>query len=212
METEDHTPHANADFFKNLTGETAASGQDAMESIGQRIKAIRSKRGLSLDDISKITGFSVKLLSDIESNAVKPQLGVIIRMSKALDSAFGSIVAEGGSNLYSITRKDEGAFIASSTSRDGKKQAYMYKSLASDMKGRNMETFIVQLEANPGDDMSLHEGEEFIYVLSGVVSLKLGDDLFELEPGDSAYYVSTTPHLVTARNGKASIVAVIYGK
>jgi quercetin dioxygenase-like cupin family protein len=58
--------------------------------------------------------------------------------------------------------------------------------------------------------MSIHDGEEFIYVLDGVVSLKIGSDAFELEAGDSVYYLSTTPHLIAAKVGKATILAVIY--
>ncbi|MBW2180029.1 MAG: XRE family transcriptional regulator, partial [Deltaproteobacteria bacterium] len=37
-----------------------------------------------------------------------------------------------------------------------------------------------------------------------------GDEQFELEPGDSVYYLSTTPHLVSSKAGKATILAVLY--
>jgi len=73
-----------------------------------------------------------------------------------------------------------------------------------------MEALIVQLEENPEDEMSVHEGEEFIYVLDGTVLLNIGGDKFELEPGDSAYYLSTTPHLIASKSGKATILAVLY--
>jgi quercetin dioxygenase-like cupin family protein len=59
--------------------------------------------------------------------------------------------------------------------------------------------------------MSVHEGEEFIYVLKGEVVLTIADDVFELDPGDSVYYLSTTPHLVTAIKEHATILAVVYG-
>ena len=58
---------------------------------------------------------------------------------------------------------------------------------------------------------SVHDGEEFIYVLDGSVSLDIGDDHFDLTAGDSAYYLSTTPHLIAAAAGQATILAVIYG-
>jgi len=69
---------------------------------------------------------------------------------------------------------------------------------------------MVQLEEYPEQDVSVHEGEEFIFVLDGVVLLKIGEEAFELDPGDSAYYLSTTPHLLSAKGGKATIVAVVY--
>jgi quercetin dioxygenase-like cupin family protein len=85
-------------------------------------------------------------------------------------------------------------------------------SLAPDVKGRHMEALIVKLKENPDEEVSIHEGEEFIYVLEGTVSLKIGADAFDLEPGDSVYYLSTTPHLIAAKSGEATIIAVLYGR
>ena len=68
----------------------------------------------------------------------------------------------------------------------------------------------VQLEAIPDSDVSVHDGEEFVYVLDGTVSLVIGEEKFELTPGDSAYYLSTTPHIITAKDSRATILAVIY--
>ncbi len=203
-------PIISVDFFEDVTGDISKSTPKSVEEIGIRIKSIREEKGLSLDQLSKLTGFDVELLSNIESSKVQPQLGTIIKLSKALDSAFGRIVSGVGDKLYSVTRRNEQKIVSRSTSRKGRKQLYTYKSLAPEVKGRHMEALIVQLEENPEDDMSVHEGEEFIYVLDGTVLLNIGGDKFELEPGDSAYYLSTTPHLIASKSGKATILAVLY--
>ncbi|MEI6260406.1 MAG: XRE family transcriptional regulator [Deltaproteobacteria bacterium] len=210
METALQKPHINVDYFEDLTGDIFAPASLGIEEIGIRIKTIREEKGISLQDLSKLTGFDVEALSDIEANRFQPQLGTIIKLSKALDSAFGRIVSGVGSKLYSVTRKNERKTISRSTSYRGQKPVYLYKSLAPEVKGRHMESLIVQLEENPDAEMSVHEGEEFIYVLDGVASLKIGADVFELEAGDSVYYLSTTPHLIAAKSGKATILAVIY--
>ena len=134
----------------------------------------------------------------------------IMRLAKALDSAFGPLVGGVGDRPYSVTRKNEQKIVSRSVSPKEKKRIYIYKSLAPEVKGRHMEALLVQLEENPDDVMSVHEGEEFLYVLEGIVVIQVGDDRFELEPGDSIYYLSTTPHLVAAKQGKATILAVIY--
>lgn len=203
-------PIISVDFFEDVTGDISKATPKSVEEIGVRIKSIREEKGLSLDQLSKLTGFDVDLLSNIESSKVQPQLGTIIKLSKALDSAFGRIVSGVGDKLYSVTRKNEQKIVSRSTSRKGRKQLYTYKSLAPEVKGRHMEALIVQLEENPEDEMSVHEGEEFIYVLNGTVLLNIGGDKFELEPGDSAYYLSTTPHLIASKSGKATILAVLY--
>jgi transcriptional regulator with XRE-family HTH domain len=210
MDIAEQKPHINVDYFEDLTGDISAPALLSIEEIGVRIKTIREEKGISLEELSKMTGFDVPALSDIEANRFQPQLGTLIKLSKALDSAFGRIVSGVGSKLYSVTRKNERKTISRSTSYRDQKPVYIYKSLAPEVQGRHMEALIVQLEENPDAEMSVHDGEEFIYVLDGVASLKIGGDAFELEPGDSVYYLSTTPHLIAAKTGKATILAVIY--
>ena len=210
METKDKKPYINVDFFEDLTGDISESTSEGVEEIGKRIRILREEKGLSLDEVSNLTGFDVGLLSNIETNKVQPQLGTVIKLSKALDSAFSRLVSGTGDKIYSITRRKEQKVVSRSTSQKGKKQVYIYKILAPEVKGRHMEALIVRLEENPEKEFSVHEGEEFIYVLDGIVTLDIGDDNFELELGDSAYYLSTTPHLVASKKGKATILAVLY--
>jgi transcriptional regulator with XRE-family HTH domain len=210
METKKKPPHINVDFFEDLTGDISETPREGVEEIGKRIRTLREEKGISLDELSNLTGFDVELLSNIENNIVQPQLGTVIRLSKALDSAFGRLISGIGNRIYSITRKDEQKVVSRSTAKKGQKQVYIYKSLAPEVKGRHMEALIVQLEENPDKEVSVHDGEEFIYVLDGIVVLNIGEDTFDLEPGDSAYYLSTTPHLVASKKGRATILAVLY--
>jgi transcriptional regulator with XRE-family HTH domain len=210
MEEKSQKPYINVDFFENLTGEIEEPLQKDSEEIGLRIKTLREKKSLSLAELANLTGFDEAFLTNIETNKIQPQLGTVIKLSKALDSAFGRLVSGVGEKLYSITRKNERRAVSRSTSKKGQQKLYSYKSLASDVKGRHMEALIVLLEENPEKEISVHEGEEFIFVLDGAVVLEIGEDQFELEPGDSAYYLSTTPHLIAAKKEKATILAVLY--
>lgn len=200
------------DFFENLTGDLSAPAAPEVEAVGSRIRALRQEKGVSLEDVSRLTGFEVSFLADVEAGRAQPQLGAMIRLSKALDGAFGRLVSGTGTRLYSITRRHERRAVARSTSAGGSKTAYAYKSLAPDVKGRHMEALMVQLTATAERDVSVHDGEEFIFVLDGTVALEIGSDRFELEPGDSAYYLSTTPHFITAKEGTATILAVLYAQ
>ncbi|MBW1777442.1 MAG: cupin domain-containing protein [Deltaproteobacteria bacterium] len=211
MEKKDANAQSHMDFFKDLTGEIAGDTPREVEEIGSRIRTLRQEKGLSLEELSRITGYDTAFLAQIESDQLQPQLGTLIKLSKALDSAFGRLVSGVGSRLYSITRKDEQKIVSRSTSQKGKKKVYTYKSLAPEVKGRHMEALIVELEENPEEETSVHEGEEFIHVLDGTVLLKIAGDAFELNPGDSAYYLSTTPHFIGAKKERATILAVLYG-
>jgi transcriptional regulator with XRE-family HTH domain len=203
-------PYINVDYFEDLTGDIEETGQKSVEEIGERVSRLRAAKGLTLEQMAKLTGFEETFLADIEANKVQPQLGTVIKLSKVLDSALGQLVSGRGDKLYTITRKDERKTVSRSTSKTGQKQVYLYKDLAPEVKGRHMEALMVQLEENPEGELSVHEGEEFIYVMEGVVSLDIADDHHELNPGDSAYYPSTTPHLIAAKKKQATILAVIY--
>ncbi len=210
MSSKEQTPHINVDFFEDLTGDIASAPQGKEEIIGKRVQRLREEKGVSLEELSNMTGFDVGFLSLIEANEIQPQLGTVMKLSRALDSAVGRIISGVGEKMYSVTRKKDQKIISRSTSRKGAQKMYTYKSLAPEVKGRHMEALIVQLEENPEETLSVHNGEEFVYVLDGTVELKIGEETFDLEPGDSAYYLSTTPHLIYSKAGSATIVAVLY--
>lgn len=198
------------DRYEVLTGDISRqTGGIDVEAIGDRIRGIREEKGITHEEMANLTGFDVETLARIEANEIQPQLGTLVKLSKALDSAFSRLVSGTGNRVYSVTRKDERKPVSRSTSPKGRK-LYSYQSLAPEVRGRHMETLIVELEENPDQETSVHEGEEFIYVLEGTVLVKIDKDLFELEPGDSAYYLSTTTHMVAAKKDKARILAVLY--
>ena len=210
MQKDEKIPHINVDYFEDLTGNIENGDKLDIEDVGIRIKQLREKKGISIDELANLTGFEKERLEDIENGVIKPQLGTVMKLSKALDSALGRLVSGVGSKLYSITRKSDRKPVFRSTSQKGNQKLYSYMSLAPEVQGRHMEALIVQLEENPVKEVSVHDGEEFIYVLDGVAALQIADEEYELSPGDSAYYLSTTPHLIKAKEGKSTILAVLY--
>ncbi len=210
MKKNEKIPHINVDYFEDLTGDIQDGEKGDVDEVGKRIKQLRQERGISIEDLSDLTGFDIAKLKDIENGTEKPQLGTVMKLSKALDSAVGRLVSGTGSKMYSITRKNERKQIARSSSKTSKKNVYSYMSLAPEVQGRHMEALIVQLEKTEEKENSIHNGEEFVFVLDGVVNLTIGKETYDLDPGDSAYYLSTTSHYITAKTDKATILAVLY--
>lgn len=207
------TPPINVDYFEDLTGDIQSSPEPTeggCDQIGHRIQKLREDKGLSISNLSQLTGMDEEILEKIEQGDICPQLGTAIKLSQVLDSALHQLISKEGKRPYVVTRQDESKEISRSTSQGGQRPAYTYMSLAPEVKGRHMEPLIVDLEAITDQERSVHAGEEWIYVLKGNVVLDIGDEHFELHPGDSAYYLSTTPHLLAAAKDKAKILAVIY--
>ena len=77
-----------------------------------------------------------------------------------------------------------------------------------------MEPFLINVaptEEGAQFNLSSHEGEEFIYVMEGIVEINYGKNSYILEEGDSIYYDSIVAHHVhAATNNTAKILGVIY--
>ncbi len=210
MDKPNEPPHINVDYFEDLTGEIDNDGSTTKEDrVGDRIKRLRTEKGVTLEALAEATGCTSDELAAYENGTAQPQLGALMKLSRALDTVFGKLLSGEGDKPFEITRKKSGTPVERSAT-DGQKKVYSYSSLGSHVKDRHMEPLIVHLEESPLGKPSVHDGEEFIHVLEGHVRLLINDETYELEPGDSVYYKSTVPHLVTASHGKAVILAVLY--
>lgn len=181
--------------------------------VGEKIKVLRERKGLSLKDLADSTGFSTALLSQMENHLVSPSLGTMIKLARAMGVKVGDFLGESEGEPFTIVRKDERKNVSRFASKDGVKYGYSYESLGFDKKDRHMEPFIVTLEPATVKAMktSVHEGEEFIFVLEGEMEVILGNHTDVLYPGDSIYYDSTIPHRVQCHQDKITrILAVLY--
>jgi len=180
--------------------------------VGERVREVRQKKGLSLEDISQRTDIEVGYLKEIEQGAVSPPLGVLIKLAKALEMKMGYFISGEEDRPFTIVRASERKVISRYDSQKGKRYGYQYESLAPHKKDRHMEPFLVTLlPSDTEEERSSHDGQEFIYVLEGTMEVRLGDEVYLLSPGDSIYYDSTVPHLVKCHGAdKTKILAVLY--
>ena len=183
-------------------------------AVGERIRKLRELKGLSLGDVSQRTDISEQTLKNIEADAVAPPLGTLTKLARALDMKMGYLLTGGESRPFVITRKDERQPVSRLATEQQSKYGYSYLSLSPGMRDRNMEPFLVTLsptaEEMPG---SVHEGEEFIFVLEGEMEVTIGEHREVLYPGDSIYYHSSIPHLVKCHQNKPTrILAVLYAE
>jgi len=181
--------------------------------VGEKVKVLREQKGLSLKELGDLTGFSTALLSQMENHLVSPSLGTIIKLAKALGVRVGDFLGETEGEPFAIVRKDERKTISRFASKEGVKYGYSYEALGFEKKNRHMEPFIVTLEPATvkASKTSVHDGEEFIFILEGEMEVILGNHTDVLYPGDSIYYDSNIPHRVQCHQEKVTkILAVLY--
>jgi transcriptional regulator with XRE-family HTH domain len=181
--------------------------------IGKKISTLRELKKIAAEDLAAKAGLSVKQLSSIESGASIPSLGVLIRVTRAMGIRIGTLLDDSIKEGPSIIRAEEHRTTLSfSTSENENREHLTFFSLAPNKTGRHMEPFIIDIvPQEKGKELkSTHEGEEFIYVLEGTVTIYYGNEIFDLEKGDSIYLDSIVSHLVTTNSGKARILGVVY--
>ena len=182
--------------------------------IGSKIKGIRESKNLSVEEISERSGLSVEQIVSIENDEYLPSLGPLIKVARALGVRLGTFLDDNDSLGPVVCRAEErdNSISFSNGTTDARKHMD-YFALARQKAGRQMEPFIIEIQ--PSEEkvykLSAHEGEEFIYVLSGELEIEYGKETFTLKEGDSIYYDSIVEHHVHGVTGKAAkILAVVY--
>lgn len=189
-------------------------GADVEKGMGGRIKDVREARGLSLEDVANRTDIPKDHLEQVEDGKATPPLGTVIRLAKALDMKMGYFISGEQDRPYTIVRQNDRKVVSRYDAKKGREYGYEYESLAPHKRDRHMEPFLVTLiPSKTEEERSTHDGQEFIYVLEGLMEVRLGDESHILEPGDAIYYDSTVPHLVKCHGEKPTrILAVLYAE
>lgn len=188
---------------------------DPKKTVGERIRTLRLEKGLTIEDVSAKSGLKGSDVEAIESQAVSPPLGYLVSLAKAFRISLGELFGDDADAPYCIVRSNDRKAVNRFNSADGRSGGYHYESLGHQKQNRQMEPFLVTLEPQQGLrlEANRHDGEEILFVLEGEVEVRLGELADVLGPGDSIYYDSTIPHVVSCRGDRpARILAVIYAK
>ena len=185
--------------------------------IGAKIKSIRESKQLTLDEVAERSNLSKSQIERIEDNVDFPSLAPLIKIARVLGVRLGTFLddqTELGPVIYRKKDSNKTNSIDFTNNEAHGRKHMEYHSLSQDKSGRHMEPFLIDIEPSEKDVdfvLSTHEGEEFIYVLSGIVEINYGKSTFILEEGDSIYYDSIVAHHVhAAADSKAKILGVIY--
>lgn len=183
--------------------------------VGSKIRQLREAKEMTIEELAEASQSSAELIRQLEDGALIPSLTPLIKIARALGVRLGTFLddmPQSGPVIVRAGRSEKVVRFSGKTEKP-KESALEFYSLASDKADRHMEPFIIDIHPSPNESHPLtsHEGEEFIYVLSGEIEIFYGKDVQRLSAGDSIYYDSIVPHDVhAAGEGDAKILAVIY--
>lgn len=159
-------------------------------TIGGKVKELRTKKGLTLKEFGKKVGLSTGYLSQMERDLTTVSVDVLEKIAPELGVDL---------NYFFRKIKTEKKIVMRSYEKEvfEKVSSQIYYFLSHDLTDKALVPRFVELlpkERREKIEGFPHEGEEFIYVLEGILTLGFEDREMVLYPGDCAHYSSNTIH------------------
>jgi transcriptional regulator with XRE-family HTH domain len=164
--------------------------------VGERLRAIRRLRRVTLKTVADRAELSESFLSQVERGRANASVASLKRIAAALGVNVADLFEPNGSGRPRVLRREARPNLTFGTL--GRKYMLTPRPL------EHLQVIVGELDAggSTGDEPYTHgDSEELLVVLSGIVSLQLGTEMFELCTGDSIDYRSSTPHKLSNIGG-----------
>jgi len=182
--------------------------------IGRKIRTLRDQKCIDLDVLSKETGHSKVLLSQIEADVVPPTVATLLQIAKILGVGIDYFFQDAETHdKIELVRAHERKRVAKTDEAEAGRLTYSYESLAYSLSHKHMEPFLVEfdMEVEEKQQPLSHEGEEFIFLIEGELEFISDDTKIVLHPGDSLYFFAKIPHILRGHGSiKPKAVIVLY--
>jgi transcriptional regulator with XRE-family HTH domain len=184
------------------------------KQVGEKLRNIRESRNITAAELAERAGMTEELINLIEDGRELPSLSPLIKIARSLGVRLGTFIDDTEVLGPVISRRGElRKGISFSTGGRGIRPHLDFHPLAGDKSARHMEPFIVEIEPSPApeESFSTHEGEEFLFILSGEIEMVYGKEKHKLSQGDSIYFDSIVGHSIWCPGPEpARVLAVVY--
>lgn len=178
----------------------------AYPALGTNIASIRKERNFSLEELSRQSGVSIGMLSQIEQEKVNPTVAIVWKIALGLDVPVSDLLAMSeGEQVFQLIHKNESAIIE----RDqGRCVFYMISPLTM---AERLELYTLEIKKGGKLDSPAHAKgtEEFVTVFCGKVSIQVDNKKAILEVGDSLHYNSDTSHSIYNLSEAESVLYMV---
>ena len=168
---------------------------DSVKQIALRILDLREISDYTVEQMAKALRVPVEEYRKYESGEVDMPISFLVKIGEVFHVDMTELLTGEAPRLsvLSVTRAGKGQDIT-------RQDQYIYKNLAFNFVHRKIEPLYVTVPPDTNRELvpNSHDGQEFDYILSGVMRLVIGKHEVVLHPGDSVYYDSRTPHAMQA--------------
>lgn len=160
-------------------------------NIGEKIKELRLNKKMTLKELSEMTDLSIGFLSQVERGLTALAITSLEKIAKALDVDL---------SYFFPMKKKSNQIVVRSYERDLfqiENNTFLHYHLSNDLATKQFLPRLIELlPSSDTDELTTyqHEGEEFIYVLEGILTVIVNGERYDLYPGDSAHFDSSNVH------------------
>jgi transcriptional regulator with XRE-family HTH domain len=190
--------------------DTPADSPTDSTAFGQRLRLERERQNIGVRELSRQLDVSASMISQIERGRVMPSVNTLYSITSALGISLDDLFAREPVSPRPRASNGGGAPPAPADARagglvqrrDGRKAIELGSGVRWELLTTHPETnveflqttYAVGAESAPADALMRHGGHEYGVVLSGRLGVTVGFETYELEPGDSISFTSSTPH------------------
>jgi transcriptional regulator with XRE-family HTH domain len=199
-----HSSDAEAATAEPTGIRSRAAARQELARLGDKLRAMRRARGLSIERLAATASLSVGLLSQLERGSGNPSYLTLARVADALRVPIGYFFAdEGAADQFVVRRAERKRLSPASAAVD-------FELLTPDLQ-RSLEMLWIEIApGSPEPEPYQHGGEECLLVVQGNVLYHLGTLEYDLAEGDSITFPGDMPHwAVNPGAGVAKLVVAV---
>ena len=178
-------------------------------SFGARLRKLRKDNGWTLAEVAARTGIALSTISKAERGQVSLTYDRLVQLARGLNIDFGAMFsngnASGADQVIAVTRRGKAKRLET--------DCYVYGMLCTERRGKRMVPILGRIKARSMEEFETlirHPGEEFLYVLEGVLSVRIdGCAPMKLHAGDSIYFDSGRAHAYLSTGKRDAVVLVV---
>lgn len=164
--------------------------------IGKRIKELRLQAGLTLEEVATKSNCTPGFLSQVERNKGAPSISMLYAIAQALSVRVADFLPDAINETKVVRRDSRNTFHFTGST-------VVYSLLSRKFSYGALDAFLLTIkpasQGLPTDEFRAHTGEEFGYILDGVLRFWIGEGFHDLYPGDSVHFKSGTAHRLENR-------------
>ncbi len=182
---------------------------EQLTCLGMRLKELRRKRLLTLQQLAERTELTAGLLSKIENFRTIPSLPVLLSIARALEVDL-SVLFEGITfkqrKPWTLIHEQEQFPVEREDSTGLEYNMILESALDSD----SFQVMLVTVAPGADREPVAGEGRELLYLLSGTVEYQVGEEKIEMHSGDTLFFDGTLPHVPHNSSKSKAVMLVFY--